>query len=136
MEADMAAGQELQSQKKRELEKKDETTIPARIFVPTTDIYETDNSLTVVMEMPGVDKKDVELRLEDDVLKVDGRLDFAKYQGLQPVYTEYNIGHYSRSFSLSSKIDQSKISAEMNDGVLSLVLPKVEETKPRTIQVK
>jgi HSP20 family protein len=136
MEVDMAAGQELQSQKKRELEKKEETTIPARIFVPTTDIYETDASLTVVMEMPGVDKKDVELRLEDDVLKVDGRLDFAKYQGLQPVYTEYNIGHYSRSFSLSSKIDQSKISAEMNDGVLSLVLPKVEETKPRTIQVK
>jgi HSP20 family protein len=132
----MATGQELQSQKKRELEGKEETTIPARIFVPTTDIYETDNSLTVVMEMPGVDKKDVELRLEDDVLKVDGRLDFAKYQGLQPVYTEYNIGHYSRSFSLSSKIDQSKISAEMNDGVLSLVLPKVEETKPRTIQVK
>jgi HSP20 family protein len=132
----MATGQELQPQKKRELEKKEETTIPARIFVPTTDIYETDNSLTVVMEMPGVDKKDVELRLEDDVLKVDGRLDFAKYQGLQPVYTEYNIGHYSRSFSLSSKIDQSKISAEMNDGVLSLVLPKVEETKPRTIQVK
>ena len=132
----MAAGQELQSQKKRELEKKEETTIPARIFMPTTDIYETGNSLTVVMEMPGVDKKDVELRLEDDVLKVDGRLDFAKYQGLQPVYTEYNIGHYSRSFSLSSKIDQSKISAEMNDGVLSLVLPKVEETKPRTIQVK
>jgi HSP20 family protein len=136
MEADMAAGQELQSQKKRELEKKEETTIPARIFMPTTDIYETGNSLTVVMEMPGVDKKDVELRLEDDVLKVDGRLDFAKYQGLQPVYTEYNIGHYSRSFSLSSKIDQSKISAEMSDGVLSLVLPKVEETKPRTIQVK
>jgi HSP20 family molecular chaperone IbpA len=132
----MAAGQELQSQKKRELEKKEETTIPARIFMPTTDIYETGNSLTVVMEMPGVDKKDVELRLEDDVLKVDGRLDFAKYQGLQPVYTEYNIGHYSRSFSLSSKIDQSKISAEMSDGVLSLVLPKVEETKPRTIQVK
>jgi len=132
----MATGQELQAQKKRELEKKEETTIPARIFVPTTDIYETDGSLTVVMEMPGVDKKGVELRLEDDVLKVDGRLDFSKYQGLQPVYTEYNIGHYSRSFTLSRKIDQSKISAEMNDGVLSLILPKVEEAKPRTIQVK
>jgi HSP20 family molecular chaperone IbpA len=132
----MASRQELQVQQKRELEKKDETTIPARVFLPNADIYETNDALNVVLEMPGVEKDSVEIRVEDGVLKIDGRLDFSKYQGLQPLYTEYNVGHYSRSFRLSSKIDQNKIGAELKDGVLALVLPKVEEAKPRTIQVK
>ncbi len=128
--------QELQVQKKRELESKEEATIPARMFMPAADIYEAENELTVILEMPGVEKKNVEVRVEDDVLNVEGRLDLAKYQGLQPLYTEYNIGHYARSFRLSSKIDQSKIAAEMKDGVLSLKLPKIEEAKPRTIQIR
>ena len=132
----MPTRQELQVQQKRELEKKEESTIPARVFLPTADIYETNDALNVVLEMPGVDKNSVDIRVEDGVLNVEGRLDFSKYQGLQPLYTEYNVGHYSRSFRLSSKIDQNKIAAELNDGVLSLVLPKVEEAKPRTIQVK
>jgi HSP20 family protein len=104
--------------------------------LPTADIYESNDALNVVLEMPGVDKNSVDIRVEDSVLKIEGRLDFSKYQGLQPLYTEYNVGHYSRSFRLSSKIDQNKIAAELNDGVLSLVLPKVEEAKPRTIEVK
>jgi HSP20 family protein len=132
----MASSQELQVQQKRELEKKEEGTIPARIFLPAADIYESEDALTVVLEMPGVDKGNVDVRIEDGVLNVEGRLDFSKYQNLLPIYTEYNIGHYARSFRLSSKIDSTKIGAEMNDGVLSLVLPKVDEAKPRTIQVK
>ncbi len=132
----MASKQELQVQQKRELEKKDEPTVPTRVFVPQADIYETADALTVVLEMPGVDKGNVEVWVEDDVLKVDGKLDFSKYQGLQPVYTEYNIGNYARSFTLSSRIDQNKIAAELKDGVLSVTLPKVQEAKPRTIQVK
>ena len=126
---------ELQVQQKRELEKKEEATIPARIFLPTTDIYEAPESLTVLVEMPGVEKKNVEISVEDGVLNVRGRLDLTKYQGLTPLYTEYNVGHYSRSFRLSSKIDQNKIGAEMKDGVLSLTLPKIEEAEPRTIRV-
>jgi HSP20 family protein len=129
------ASRELQVQRKRELEKKEETTIPARIFLPMTDIYEATDALTVVLEMPGVEKDNVEVSVEDGVLNVQGRLDLNKYQGLTPLYTEYNIGHYSRSFRLSSKIDQNKIAAEMQDGVLSLTLPKTEEAKPRTIRV-
>ena len=131
----MDSKQELQVQHKRELEKKEEQTVPARIFIPTTDIYETGDSLTVVMEMPGVQKDNIDVAVEDDVLKVYGRLDFSNYEGLQPIYTEYNIGHYARSFRLSSKIDQSKITASVKDGVLHLVLPKAQQAKPRSISI-
>ena len=131
----MATKKELQVTQKRELDKKEESTIPARVFMPNADIYETKDRLSVVLEMPGVDKNSVEVRVEDDVLKVDGKLDFSKYQGLQPLYTEYNVGHFSRSFRLSGKIDQTKIAAELKDGVLSLMLPLAEKAKPRAIQV-
>lgn len=127
--------QELQVQKKRELEGKEESTIPARTFVPTADIYEDRDSLKIVLEMPGVEKGNVEVKVEEGVLFVDGRLDLAKYQGLQPLYTEYNIGNYSRSFRLSNAVDQDRIGAELKDGVLSLTLPKAEKAKPRTIQI-
>jgi HSP20 family protein len=127
--------QEMQVQKKRELEAKEESTIPSRTFVPTTDIYEDRDSLKVILEMPGVEKGNVDIRVEEGVLFVEGRLDLTKYRGLQPLYTEYNIGNYSRSFRLSNTIDQDKIGAELKDGVLSLTLPKAEKAKPRTIQV-
>lgn len=127
--------QELQVQKKRELEGKEESTIPARTFVPTADIYEDRDSLKVILEMPGVDKGHIDVRVEEGVLFVEGRLDLTKYRGLQPLYTEYNIGNYGRSFRLSNTIDQDKIGAELKDGVLSLTLPKAEKAKPRTIQV-
>jgi len=131
----MVSKQELQVQQKREVEKREEVTVPSRVFLPTTDIYETQDALNVVMDMPGVQKKNIDVAIEDGVLRVSGRIDFDKYEELQPIYTEYNIGHYSRSFRLSSKIDQTKISAELKDGVLSLVLPKVEEAKTRAISV-
>jgi HSP20 family molecular chaperone IbpA len=129
------AQQELRVQQKREVEKKQESTVPARTYLPVTDIFETEQALTVVMEMPGVDKENVEVTVQIDVLSVTGRIDFGKYEGLQPVYTEYNVGPYARSFQLSSKIDQGKISADLNDGVMTLVLPKAEEAKPRKIKV-
>ena len=132
----MASGQELQVQEKRELQKKDETTIPARTFVPTTDIFETNDALKVVMEMPGVDRANLEVNVENDVLSVSGRIDLSKYDKLQPVYTEYNIGHYRRTFNLSSShINQERIAADMKDGVLTLTLPKAEQAKPRKISV-
>jgi HSP20 family molecular chaperone IbpA len=127
--------QELQVQQKRELEQKQEATVPVRSFVPHADIYETDQVLTVVLEMPGVDKSHIDINVEDDVLTVEGRIDFSKYQSLTPIYAEYPVGHYRRGFTLSNRIDQHKISAEMSDGVLTITLPKVEEVKPRRISI-
>ncbi|MFZ0205499.1 MAG: Hsp20/alpha crystallin family protein [Roseiarcus sp.] len=129
------ADQEVQVQQKQEVEKKQESTVPLRSFLPVSDIFETDHALNVVLEMPGVAKDNVEIGIENDVLKISGRIDIAKYEGLQPVYTEYNIGNYSRSFQLSNKVDQDGIKAELKDGVMTLVLPKSEKAKPRKISV-
>jgi HSP20 family protein len=98
-------------------------------------VFETDQALSVILEMPGVDKDNVDISVENDTLTIQGRIDYSKYEGLQPVYTEYNIGHYVRTFQISGKIDQGQISAELKDGVMKLVLPKAEKAKPRKIKV-
>lgn len=131
----MAAGQELAVRDKKELMTKEEKTVPGRHYVPYADIYETDDALNVVMEMPGVEKNDLNVALENGVLRVDGQINFSKYEGMEPVYTEYNVGHYARSFTMSNKIDQERISAQLDDGVLTLTLPKAKETQPRRISV-
>jgi len=131
----MAQSQPLQVQEKKELASKEEKTVPARYYVPNSDIYETEDALVVVMEVPGVEKKDLEISLESDVLRVEARIDFIKYDGLDPLYTEYNVGHYSRAFTVSSKIDQHQISAELEDGVLKLTLKKSQDAVPRRIAI-
>jgi HSP20 family protein len=131
----MAQSQSLEVQEKKELTPKEEKTVPARYFIPNADIYETEDALVLVLEVPGVDKKDLDVSLENDVLRVEGRIDFTKYEGLDPLYTEYNVGHYARAFTLSSKIDQHQISAELEDGVLKLTLKKSKETLPRRIAI-
>lgn len=132
----MAGQQELQVKQKQEVEKAQESTRPMRAFLPTTDIFETDEALTMLLEMPGVDRENIEISVENGVLTVEGKINFSKYEGLQPVYSEYNIGPFRRTFQISSRIDQDKIRAEMQGGVITLVLPKAEEAKPRRIDVK
>jgi HSP20 family protein len=131
----MADQQELAAREKQELTGREERTIPGRFYVPQTDVYETEEALTVIMEMPGVDRKDVEIELKEGVLRVEGRIDFSKYGGMEPTYTEYNVGHYSRSFALSDRMDQERIAAQLEDGVLTLTLPKTAEARPRRIAI-
>ncbi|HTZ77893.1 MAG TPA: Hsp20/alpha crystallin family protein [Stellaceae bacterium] len=131
----MAQDKELQVREKKELVSKEEKTAPARYYVPTTDIYETADALTVVMELPGVEKEDLDVKLEEDVLRVEARIDFSKYEGLEPLYTEYNVGHFARSFTLSDRIDQQEIAAQLDDGVLTLTLKKAKAAQPRKIAI-
>jgi HSP20 family molecular chaperone IbpA len=132
----MAPSQELAVREKRELAGRDERTAPGRLYVPYADIYETDEALTVLMEVPGVEREGVSVALENDVLRVEGKIDFGKYAGMEPVYTEFNVGHYARSFALSGKIDRERIGAQLEDGVLVLTLPKAKEARPRRIAVQ
>jgi HSP20 family protein len=131
----MAQSQALQPQEKKELVSREETTVPVRYFVPATDIFETEDALTVVMEIPGVDRQAIDINLENDILRVEAKIDPAKYEGMQPLYTEYNVGHFARSFTLSNRIDQQQISAKLEDGVLTLTLKKVKEAIPRKIAI-
>ena len=103
---------------------------------PLLHSFQADDALAVVLEMPGVEKKDLDVAVyENDVLRVDGRIDFAKYKDMEPVYTEYNVGHYARSFALSGTVDQAKIGANLEDGVLTLTLPKAKHAQPRKIAI-
>jgi len=126
---------DLVVQQKKELESQKEQTTPLKRYVPATDIVENENQLLVFMDMPGVSKENISVKLEKNVLKIDGSIEMSAYTDLKPLYTEYNVGNYTRQFELSNTIDQSKIEAKMDNGVLSLVLPKVPEAQPRTIQI-
>jgi HSP20 family protein len=131
----MADNKPLEVQEKKELVAKGEKTAPARYYMPNTDIRETEDALLVVMEVPGVDRKDVDIKVEEDTLSIEARIDTSKYEGMEPLYTEYNVGHFARRFTLSHMIDQQQIGAALNDGVLTLTLKKVQRAQPRRIEI-
>lgn len=109
--------------------------MPARYYMPNTDIRETEDALLVVMEVPGVDRQNIDIKVEEDTLRIEARIDYSKYEGMEPLYTEDNVGHFARQFALSHMIDQQQIGASLNDGVLTLTLKKVQQAKPRRIDI-
>ncbi len=112
-----------------------EKTVAGKYYVPLTDIVETEKNLLVTMDMPGVKKDSINVKLEDNVLEVDGQIDHSPYNDINPVYTEYDVGHFTRKFSVSNEIDTGNIDANLSDGVLTLTLPKAPEAQPRQIKV-
>ena len=113
-----------------------ETTTGARVYMPMTDIVETDDGVTLMLEMPGVAADDVDVTLEKRVLTIRGKVQAARPETLQLAYAEYGEGDYERAFTLSDDFDPDKIEAVVANGVLTLTLPRVAEAQPRKIAVK
>lgn len=112
-----------------------ERTRNRKVFVPKVDIIETDGAIELIADMPGVDEKNIDIDLEKGILTITGVIEPEQYKDQRLVYAEYEIGDYQRSFSISDTIDQDKIEASAKDGVLRLMLPKVEPAKARKIKV-
>jgi HSP20 family protein len=113
-----------------------EQTHPGPVYSPAVDIFETDDRITLLADLPGVKPADLKIDLRENVLSLSG--DVAASEGAREteVLREYHAGRYFRQFTLSEQIDQSKIDAKLTDGVLRLELPKQERAKPRQITVK
>jgi HSP20 family molecular chaperone IbpA len=127
---------ELKIREKQEVSQPAEHTRPGVYFTPHVDIFETDKEITLLADMPGVKPDDLSIDLRDDTLTLAGDVVPVDSLNENAIYEEYSTGRYYRQFALSEVIDQAKIDAKINDGVLRLTLPKVEKATPRKIEVR
>ena len=130
-----AEAKELKVREKQELSTDTEQTRPGLVYTPDVDIFESETDITLLADMPGVSTDHMTIDLRDDVLTLTGEAETDGEASEEHIVMEYGVGKYYRQFTLSEVIDQAKITAELKDGVLRLVLPKVEKATPRKITV-
>jgi len=126
----------LQAREKREIQSPAEQTRPGFTFTPEVDIYETERHIMLVADMPGVKAGDLNIDLHENVLTLTGDVTAPEGPNETDLFREYRTGKYYRQFTLSQVVDQSKIEAQLKDGVLRLNLPKMKKAMPRKIAVK
>lgn len=131
----MTDSKALQVKEKQELTSPAEQTRPGPVFTPEVDIFEDERQITLLADMPGVPPDDVTIDLSDNVLSISGEVKPFEEANEADVLIEFEIGRYYRQFTLSEVIDQSRIEARLEDGVLRLTLPKAEKAIPRQITV-
>ena len=113
-----------------------ETEVSTRSWAPPVDIYETEDAIVLKAELPGIDPKDVEVRVEDNTLYLKGERNYEKEVKEQNYHRiERSYGSFARSFTLPNSISAEKVKAEYKDGLLTLTMPKREEAKPKTIKI-
>ena len=114
---------------------REETRSQERYVTPPVDIYENGDGLVVKADLPGVAKENLDVRVENGLLTIQTNPAQIAGNGA-PIYREYQLANFFRQFELSDKVDQQKISADLQHGVLTLKLPRAEEAKPKRIEVK
>ncbi|MBN2033213.1 MAG: Hsp20/alpha crystallin family protein [Deltaproteobacteria bacterium] len=127
---------ELQAKEKTAVSTPAESTKPGPVFAPAVDILENEKELILLADIPGVNSSDLSIDLNDSVLTLFADAEPPEKPNESDIFREYRTGKYFRQFTVSEAIDQSKIEAELKDGVLHLHLPKVEAATPRKIAVK
>src|SRR5579872_2404931 len=113
-----------------------EEALSTTAFLPLTDVYEDENHITLKLEVPGIDEKDLDIRVENNTLIVRGERKFEKEEKEENFRRlERQYGSFVRSFSLPNTVDPENINANYEKGVLSITMPKRAEAKPKQIQV-
>jgi len=115
-------------------EAQETTREQVRFVTPPVDIYETEDALVLLADLPGVTPERLTVSVNDNILTIEGRTEYAPIGA--PIYWEFELPSFYRQFQLSEQIDTSRISAKMKNGVLTLTLPKAEVAKPKTIKVQ
>jgi HSP20 family protein len=105
-------------------------------LMPPVDVLEDANGITLFADLPGVSKDKLNLQVEADTLIIEGEVTIPTPEGLEASYAEVGMPRYRRMFTLSKELDPGKVTAELNNGVLKLRIPKAEHAKPRRIQVQ
>lgn len=105
------------------------------MYSPLVDIYETQEALVLLADLPGVGKDDLHIKLDEEILTIEGVAKASSAPG-QRLLSEWDSGAFYRQFALGEAIDRAKIQAKLKDGVLELVLPKAEKAKPKRIEVQ
>jgi HSP20 family molecular chaperone IbpA len=131
----MTDSKEIKVKEKQEVTTPAEQTIPGLVFTPEVDIFETDQAITLLADIPGVKPEKLNIDLRDNTLTIMGDVDRLQAADEELLVMEYETGRYYRQFTLSEVIDQTKIDAKLNLGVLRLSLPKVAKAAPRKIAI-
>ena len=105
-------------------------------LMPPVDIFEDASGITLLADLPGVDREHLHIGVDGRQLTIEAPLALGEAGALAPVYTEVRANHFRRSFELSGDLDTAKIDAGLRDGVLTLRIPKLEQAKPRRIDVR
>lgn len=132
----MLRNEESKSMEKSNASHAPEQTYHGPVYSPAVDIFESEDKISLLADMPGVKPENLKIDLRENTLTLSGRVDASPASGENGILTEYESGTYFRQFTLSELIDQSKIDAKLSDGVLRLELPKAERARPRQITVK